>query len=149
MEAVLVGKDFRLSVVVDRYEFPDLHDYDDGNWVVARAAAELRGADPFDGSKSVTLRTEELADFAHELRTMVDARSGTATLDHMEEEVHVKIELIKGKGFIEGCIGGYVDQHSFAELRFGEIPTDQTLLRPAVPEFEAIAGAFPVRGSRT
>jgi hypothetical protein len=148
VEAAIVGEHFRLSVVVDRYEFPNLHDYDDANWVVARVAAELRGASPFEGSMSVTLRTEELADFAHELRTMVDAGSGTATLDHMEEEVHVKIELTKRKGYIEGYIGGYLNQHASVELRFEGITTDQTLLRPAVAEFDAIADAFPVRGSR-
>ena len=149
MEAAIVGEHFRLSVVVDRYQFPHLHDYDDANWVVARVAAELRGASPFGGSMSVTLRTEELADFTHELRTVVDAGSGTATLDHMEEEVHVKIELANRKGDIDGHIGGYLSQHALAELRFEGIATDQTLLRPAVAEFEAIASAFPVRGSRT
>jgi hypothetical protein len=149
LEAALVGKNFCLAVVVDRYEFPDHDGYDDANWVVGRVAVELRGNDPFGGSMPITLRTEELADFAHQLRTLVDARSGTAVYEHMEEEVHVKIELNKGKGYMEGYIGGYLRQQAFAELRFDEIATDRTLLCPAVSEFEAIAAAFPVRGSRT
>jgi len=140
-EATLVGTGFRLQVVADRYEFDDFDNWHDGNWVICRVDAELVSGDHFSGRVGITMLTREPANFATDLRRLVDDASGTADLIHLEGQVGLTVSLDAGKGSIKG----FVAKPPVVELEFAENETDLSFLVPAAREFEAVAREFPVR----
>ena len=91
--------------------------------------------------KDVTLRTDELADFSTALERLLGAVTGTATLEHFEEEVGMKITLEHGRG----TLAAFVQNHYGTRLD-ALIDTDQSFLRASAVDFRAIVRDFPVCG---
>jgi hypothetical protein len=90
----------------------------------------------------MTLRTDELARFRDELRVLDAELSGKAELVHLEDEIGLTFELERGKG----TLSGFVLDHVGPELRFEHVEVDQSFVREALREFDALVSEFPVRG---
>jgi hypothetical protein len=140
--ATLGGEGGTLKVRGYRYEYPDLHTGDDANWVSADAELVSLRAGRYVARKTLSLRTEELASFVAKLRTLDADLTGDAELDHLEDELGATLKLTNGVGTLEAFLRTHVE----AELRIREVRTDQTYVRRALGEFEALSRAFPIRG---
>jgi hypothetical protein len=96
----------------------------------------------FSARQSISLRTEELEAFRDELRKLDADLSGEAVLVHLEEELGLTVRLKRGRGILSG----FVLQHVGPELRFDHIEIDQSFVREALAEIDAVVRDFPVRG---
>ena len=124
------------------YEFPSLTTGDDANWVNAELDLAATGrASSYSARQSVTLQTKELESFRDELRALAAKRSGKAWYAHLEEELELIVELKRGKG----TLSGFVQDHVGPELRFEQVEIDQTFVREALGQFDALVSAYPVR----
>jgi len=128
---------------VGGYEFPQIISGDDANWVNADVDLTVGRASSYSARLSLTLRTDELAGFLDELRALDTERTGEAELTHLEEEIGLTVRLKRGKGSLEG----FVQDHVGPELRFADIEIDQTFVREALKQIDAVVSAFPVRGN--
>jgi len=64
-------------------------------------------------------------------------------LRHLEGEFDVNVRLDAGRGLL----AAFVKAHVQAELGVEEVPINQSYVRLALPAFEALTSAFPVRGA--
>jgi folate-dependent tRNA-U54 methylase TrmFO/GidA len=128
---------------VTGYEFPQLTTGDDANWVTADVDLALDRGSSYSARVSLTLRTEELTGFRDELRSLDADLTGVAKLTHLEEEIGLRLQLKRGKG----VLSGFVLDHVGPELRFDHIEVDQTFVREALDQIDALVEAFPVRGN--
>jgi hypothetical protein len=131
-----------LVLQIERYEWPATTTGTDANWLVARVALDVGRTAIFTAKLEVTVRTDELQSFRDELRALDRELTGEATLHHLESQMGATITLKSGKG----TIAGYVREHVGAVLRFDQIPIDQSYVREALEQFDALVTAFPVRG---
>lgn len=141
--AIVIGADRgeQVSIHVTRREFPEASDYWDGNWVYA--TIRIR-AGAFRGEYEALLRTDELAAFREQLRTLHAALNGSATFETMEHWLRVDIQG-DGRGhFLAKCEAR--DQPGTGNtLRF-ELTFDQSELPRVLEALDEVVGAFPVKG---
>jgi hypothetical protein len=142
IEAMLRADGACLVLQVERYESPATTTGTDANWLVARVALDVGRTAIFTARVEVTVLTDELEAFRDELRLLDRELTGEATLHHLESQLGATITLKSGKG----TIAGYVREHIGATLRFDQIPIDQSYVREALQQFDALVTAFPVRG---
>ena len=114
----------------------------DANWLIGEVELTASSAGSFSGRRTVSLRTEELAEFRSELAHLVEHLEGEARLHHMEEEVGCTLSLQHGKGTFDG----FVREHVGAEVRVSGMRTDQSYLQTSLRDFDALVREFPVRG---
>lgn len=125
------------------YEFPQIRVGADANWVNADIDLVVGRTSSYTARMSLTLRTDELAGFLDELCALDTDLTGEAELTHLEEEIGLTVRLKRGKGSLEG----FVQDHVGPELRFSDIEIDQTFVREALKQIDAVVSAFPVRGN--
>lgn len=142
-EAAIAGDGFRLVLRVTGYERASvIESGSDANWLTGEAELTASSTGSFTGRHSVSLRTEELADFRDQLAQLVEQLNGSATLRHLEDQVGCTITLRRGSGEFEG----FVREHVGAEIRVSGVPTDQSYLQDSLRAFDALVRAFPVKG---
>lgn len=141
IEANLRGDGFRLAIRAERYEPSGLSTGDDANWVSGEVELAVGSIGSFRGKLRVSLRTQELERFRDELRALEADYTGEATLTHLEGQFEATVRMTDGAG----TLTGFVREHVGAELRFTGVGTDQSYIRAAVTEFDALVRAFPVR----
>jgi hypothetical protein len=145
-EARLAGNGCQLVVRVEGYSYPAEATGSDANWLNARVELTVGTTARFHGGCDISLRTDELADFRDQLQTLDSELTGEATLHHLELQVEATVELKAGNGTLNGFLNERSAAHTGAELRFKDVETDQSYVRQAVSEFDALVNAFPVRG---
>ena len=96
----------------------------------------------FRGTQHIDLFAEDLTRFTDELRVLDRDLTGRAALHHIDGQVAATITLTAGRG----TLAGYLGEHIGATLSFEQIPIDQTYVREALQQFDALITAFPVRG---
>jgi hypothetical protein len=128
---------------VDRYESPNLTTGSDANWLAGRVDLEVGLTGTFRARKQLSPFAPDLKAFRDELHALERDLSGRATLAHLEDEFELTITLENGKGIL----AGRVREHIGASLAFDQIETDQTYVREALEQFDALVTAFPVRGN--
>jgi hypothetical protein len=143
VEATVRGHGCRLTVRVDSYENAKFTTGSDANWLVGTVELHVGTTASFTARKKVSPFAPELNAFRDQLRTLDRDLTGQATLTNLEGEFEVTITLNNGKG----KLAGYVREHIGATLRFDQIETDQTYVREALEQFDALVTAFPVRGN--
>src|SRR6188474_1709349 len=79
-----------IRIEVLRRERPDVEDYWDGNWVIARVGLRIH---PWSGTYDATLRTEEFVSFREELEVMDRALEGEATFSPMEPWLELTLSM--------------------------------------------------------
>lgn len=138
----LRGDGCLLLLRVDRYEYPDLRSGGDANWLTSEIELTAGATGAFRVTQALALRTDELEQFRDQLRRLDHELKGEATFAHLEEEVGITVRLSAGKG----TLAGFVREHIGPELRFRDVETDQSFVRQALRELDAVVAAFPVRG---
>ena len=113
----------------------------DANWLTAEVELTVGTYGTYHARQRVSLYAPDLAAFAGELRALDRDLTGQAELRHLEGELAATIKLEAGKG----TLAGYVREHVFVKLSFRDIAIDQTYVREARQQFDALVGAFPVR----
>jgi hypothetical protein len=114
------------------------------NSVVGSVELEVGSMGLFHAThRDLDLRIDELAGFRDQLRELDRVLTGTATLEHHDGQLGATFTLDKGKGTL--C--GFVRELAGASLEFKDVATDQSYVRQALAEFDAVIEAFPVRMS--
>jgi hypothetical protein len=138
--AALVGASgVRLELVGSRYEFPEDEHGPDADWVEGSVSLTRPDAAPL--VVGVTWRTEEVAHFAEDLRTILEGAASIAELVHLEEMFGAAVranEVLEMTGFVGNRDGDPVEF---------EDELGREALAAAADAFEALAAAFPVRSS--
>jgi hypothetical protein len=141
--ATVGGEGLRFTLRVDGYQFPETTTGSDGNWLVGAVELEVRRTGRFTARKQLTPFAPDLKAFRDQLDTLDRDLTGQAVLAHLEDEFELIVTLEEGKG----ALAGHVRDHIGPALHFDEIETDQTYMRQALKEFDALIHAFPVRGN--
>ena len=141
IEAALRGDGFRLLLLVQGYERPDIGSGEDANWLTAEVELTVGTYGTYQARQRASLYAPDLASFARDLQVLDRDLTGRAELRHLEDEIAATVTLDAGKGTLEG----YVREHIAAKLSFREIRTDQTYVREAREHFDALVAAFPPR----
>jgi hypothetical protein len=144
-EASLEGDGFRFTLRASRYERPDNEDddYYDRNWVYGEVEMETSRGGRFVAKKEVSFLAGDLALFVEQLRVLDRTLSGEALLRHLEAEFDVNVRLDAGLGTLSAVVTAHVQ----AELSVEKVAINQSYIRLALPAFEALAQAFPMRGA--
>jgi hypothetical protein len=140
-EVCLLGDGFRLVLRVDGYERAELSG-SDANWLAGEVVLTLGQARGFRANVRVSLQTVDLEQFRDELGVLDRESTGEATFEHLRSQVGVTVRLTAGKG----TLSGFVREHEGPELRFQDVATDQSFVRKALRDLDAVVSAFPVRG---
>jgi hypothetical protein len=143
VEAQIRARDFQLTLRADRYERPADTTGSDANWLVGAVELTVGSMGRFSASLPVSLFTSDLERFAADLRVLDRELTGAAALHHIESQLALTIELAAGTG----KLSGFVREHIGAKLGFEGIAVDQTYVREALGQFDALVAAFPVRGN--
>jgi hypothetical protein len=141
MKFHLLGEETIIEIDVFYRDYPNSSDYWDGNWVTSKINIKIPG---YLVNFDANLRTDELRDFANEIKLMSKLLKGKATLKNLDNYLHIECEMDKLGKIIwtaETCYpAGYG-----AVLKF-EFESDQSFLIGLIKELETILTAFPVIG---
>jgi hypothetical protein len=131
-----------LTIWVSGYQFAEVNDYWDGNWLFARAQVTAPGArvetlGPF-------IRVDDFARFLNELERVDRDLRGNAELKSLEPHLHVEL--------LGRSVGHYVMRVEITpdhmsqkhEFRF-EI--DQTFFKLTISQCRRLLERFPLRGT--
>jgi hypothetical protein len=141
VETALRGDGLRLVLRVQGYENPGIRSGEDANWLTAEVELTVGTYGTYRARQRASLYAPDLAACAGELRALDRDLTGQAQLRHLEGELAATITLDAGKG----TLTGYVREHVFVKLSFRDIAIDQTYVREAREQFDALVDAFPVR----
>ena len=140
-DVTFAGRNGWFTLAVHGYEYPKITTGADANWVTSRVELRVDARGTFSAVKSVTLRTHELAAFAAALDQLLGTLTGSASLEHLDEEVGMEIRMEYGGGTIHA----FVQSHDGTRLD-ALIETDQSFLGNSARDLRAVVLAFPVRG---
>ncbi|MFN8524275.1 MAG: hypothetical protein U0821_14340 [Chloroflexota bacterium] len=123
-------------------QFPDAHDYDDGNWLRVTAHCGALGANVWaDGPIAMV---PDIAGFGDACAAMHRGDARSAVLDPLEPELAASLEVSDRHGHIRPLVEITPD-HMAQAHRF-EFTIDQSYLPGIVRQCAQIATAYPVRG---
>jgi hypothetical protein len=142
VEATLHGDGCRLVVRIKGYAQPDRTDGMDANFLAGEIELRVGMSAPFHVMMPVKVHTEDLQRFHDQLKSLDQELSGEAVLSNVDSDFEATIALASGKGTLSGLVREWA-----TELRFKEVPVDQTYVRAALGEFGRLVSEFPVRGS--
>jgi hypothetical protein len=132
-----------LQIWVHGRQFPDLHDYWDGNWLRVTAHCGGNGASVFTTGSIIHL--PELDRWRSEAEVLLKDLKGEAKLACLEPELSVDLKSTSlGHITMEVSItpDHMIQRHWF---RFD---IDQTYLTPLIRQCQSILEGYPIRGSR-
>jgi hypothetical protein len=139
-EAALRGDGCRFVVRIECYSSPQLSAGTDANFLTGEVELNVGSRASFQVRSRVVLRVEELMDFRDQLKALDRDLDGEVTLSNLDSDFQAHVRLAAGKGTLDGIVREWG-----TELRFSEVRTDQTFIREALREFEALVSAFPMR----
>jgi hypothetical protein len=120
--------------------YPDARDAWDGNWLTARIEVQAGG---FRGEVDANLRCEDFVGFREQLTRIIDARSGEATFETMEEWL---VAHVVGDG--QGHWQAVCELHDAAgtgnRLSFMITVEDEEAMRAIRDALDRIVAAFPI-----
>jgi hypothetical protein len=141
VEVSVRGHGCTFSLQADRYESPEITTGEDANWLSGRVDLTVDRSGSFSARRDVSPYLPDLTAFRDQLRLLDEELSGEATLTHLEGEFGLTIALERGRG----TLSGFVKEHVGATLSFSEIEIDQTFVREALQQLDALVTAFPPR----
>lgn len=92
MKFQLIGDETTFEVDVLNWNYPNSSDYWDANWVTSKINIKIPG---YLVSYDADLRTDELRDFAKEIRLMSKLLKGKATLKNLANYLLIECEMNK------------------------------------------------------
>lgn len=127
---------------VHGYQYRDVDDYWDGNWLNATAVCSENGATVL--VRGAFVRTNEIQAWQHAIDKLLADLEGEAKLQCMEPEIAVTL-VAKSLGAVEMEVQITPDRLA-QEHRF-TFAIDQSYLGPLSSQCFRLLNAFPVRGS--
>jgi len=131
-----------VSIEVLSYQYPDLTDVDDGNWLFSQISVR---AGMWQGSVQATLRTEDFPEFYRQIKELYQNPVSTAKYETLEGWLNLTLSgdrfghiNIEGSALDAPGIGN--------ELRF-HFQIDQSYLPAILASLEALEAEYPIRGS--
>jgi hypothetical protein len=137
----ILGEDTKIEIEVICRSHPNCTDYWDGNWITSTINIEIPG---YKAQFNADLRTDELRDFANELKLMDKKLKGKASLFNLDGYLELECEINK-KGVIYWTVETCYPAGIGAVLKF-DFGSDQSYLKGIVKEIESILSVFPVLG---
>lgn len=132
-----------LELWVHGYEFPQLSDYWDGNWL--RVTAHCGGAGASVWVSGALVRNVDLSGWADQCDAVREGTANVAELAPLEPALKVTVQPTDGLGHVSVKVEITPDhmtqRHSF------EFTSDQTYLPELSKSCRAIVHAYPVRGA--
>jgi hypothetical protein len=139
----LASTDDFVSIEVLGYEFPDLDEGSDANWL---ECAVCVGVGEFRGEMKTGLYTWDFSKFLVELQICYHSLTGAAHLTTIEDTVSLAVEMDKtGSCRITGRLSDPGAAHT--QLRFS-FDADQTYLRRPLADLENLMRQFPIKEPR-
>lgn len=141
---VLSGDGLELRLLIGEYERPGVSG-SDGAWVRGGVELTLTGplASSFHSRLPVSWTDSELRAFQRALTTLLADLTGKASLSTLEDQIELRIELSSGRGTLQGRI----EEHALARIEFEDVPTDQSLLTPALRSLRQATARLRKRGA--
>jgi hypothetical protein len=130
-----------VEVTIFGRSVPGATDFWDGNWLRSEVRLRVGG---FTGAYSANLRTDELAGFATQLRTLRVELRGDAQLRTMEAQLNLAF-VGDGRGHFQ-VKGEARDEAGTGNQLSFELSMDQTDLVPLLRQLEAVLERYPVVG---
>jgi hypothetical protein len=130
-----------LKLWVHGYQYRDVDDYWDGNWLNATAICSENGATVL--VRGAFIRTEEIGHWQHAVEKLLADLKGEAKLKCMEPEIAVTLRATSlGAVAMEVQItpDELTQQHQFI------FAIDQSYLEPLSSQCARLLNAFPIRG---
>jgi hypothetical protein len=136
-----------LRLWIHGYEFPDIHEGYDANWLYATAHYESASSSVWVVREPMIL-TWELSDWLHEIERLYQRLKGTATLACLEPYLFVELKAEHRRGAIEMKVE-ICPVHPFGEeVHTFHKQVDQSYLPNAIRQLRDILQRFPTRGGR-
>ncbi|WP_027463826.1 WapI family immunity protein [Deinococcus ficus] len=129
-----------LHLWVHRYEFPDMNDEEDGNWLVATAEVVLSGAGRAEVSGPF-ITTLELTNFRDDLVRMSVQGHGSVSLGTVEPELNWNL-WTASQGHLETQLEvvGHGHRQQF------HFQVEQSHLPRLIRQLDVVLDRFPARG---
>jgi hypothetical protein len=147
LERPLGEPDFTLGGLrlwIHRYEFPDIREGYDANWLYATVHCESASSSVWVVYEPMIL-TWELYDWLCEMERLYRDLRGTATLDCLEPYLFVELKAENQRGTI-GMRVEICPVHPFDEVHTFHKQIDQSYLPSAIRQLRDILQRFPIRG---
>jgi hypothetical protein len=138
--ASLLGEGFRFSLRAEGFVSGPGAAEPEANSLASEVELDVSKGGSFRARRRAVLRTDELQHFRDQLKSLDRDLGGEAMLTGRDSEFQVRLSLTAGKGTLSGIVREWG-----TDIRFDEIHTDQTFIRDALKEFDALVAAFPVR----
>jgi hypothetical protein len=132
-----------LQIWVHGRQFPDSHDYWDGNWLCVTAHCGGGGASVFVTGSFIHLG--ELDRWSIEAQTLQKDLNGEAKLACIEPELSVDLKCTSS-GHITMEVR--ITPDHMTQGHWFQFGIDQTYLAPLIDQCQSILGEYPIRGSR-
>lgn len=133
-----------LSVWVHGRQFPEVEDYDDGNWLRVTVYCGASGSEVW--TNGAILTTIDIAAFGEQCAAMFGGDTGVAELAPCEPELKVSLEVTDSIGHIRALVELTPD-HLRQSHRF-EFEVDQSYLPSIIKQCAEIVREYPIRGQR-
>ncbi|SDH52630.1 hypothetical protein SAMN04487975_105139 [Planococcus glaciei] len=141
LKFLVLGDKTKLEIEVLQRNYPNSRDYWDANWIASRIHLEIPG---YTAHFEADLRTNELKEFADELRDMNEALKGTATLKNLDDYIHLT-GTMNSLGKIIWNLETRFPAGDSAKLSC-TFTSDQSYLRILIDEVDTVLEAYPVVG---
>ncbi|MDN7240745.1 hypothetical protein QWY14_03040 [Planococcus sp. N028] len=142
MKFCIVGNDTEMAIEVFTQSYPESTDYWAGNWLNAKIECEIPG---FSVKFDFQLRTDELKDFADQLKVMEQHLSGKAALYNLDGYVEIE-GTMNPLGDVEWAVTLCYPAGIGAALTF-KFHSDQQALQQLTKQLDKIVSIFPVVGA--
>lgn len=133
----------RFQICVYGRKFPDAEDYDDGNWLRVTAHCGELGASVW--AQGAILMVTDIAVFGDQYAAMRQGTSTSATLEPLEPELKVSLEISDRLGHI--CTQVEITPNHLKQSHWFEFEVDQSYLLGIIQNCAAIVQKYPIRGA--
>jgi hypothetical protein len=125
-------------------EFPEAHDYYDGNWLRVTAHSGASGANVW--VQGAIVMVTDIAGFGNQCNAMLRGESSSAVLDPCEPHLKVSLESTDRLGHI-GLHVEITPDH-LAQSHKMNFDVDQSYLPGIIKQCSAIVQEYPIRDER-
>lgn len=128
---------------VHRREFPELHDYDDGNWLEVTAHVGAAGASVW--TTGPILMTVDIERWRRGCQQLYDQLAGTAELGSFEPNLHLTLQAVDRVGHLELQVT--ITPNHLTQEHVFKMELDQSHLPAVLAQCEQLLQAWPIRGT--
>jgi hypothetical protein len=132
----------RFQIWVHGRQFPDAEDYDDGNWLRVTAHCGELGASVW--TQGAIVMVTDIARFGNQCAAVLQGSTKTATLEPLEPEIKVSLEISDRLGHIRTQVE--ITPNHLKQSHWFEFEVDQSYLPSIIQNCAAIVQKYPIRG---